>query len=298
MLDMKNPQNSDPADIEDQIARDHAQIAATVAALKDQLSVDALLLRGALAARSQIAGVARGVGGTIRANPIAAGLAVAGVAWLILGRKAPVTPEPPLAGTKFDALTRWEDEGGPPSPEAEPDPHPADDWLDSARSLRARTAEALKQLETSPAADLLRARSALMAAYSADLARTLRHGLGDLSTAAQDRIVAARDAAVRAVETTQDTTAGVVKGHPLLSGVVTALFGAAIAAWLPISAREKQLLGASADGLIDEARRLYEAERDRATELAAELASGLQEDLTQATGRVTDTADTLAHPAA
>ena len=40
-----------------------------------------------------------------------------GLAWLVLGRKAgPSLPEPPLAGTKYEALSRWEDEGGPPAP--------------------------------------------------------------------------------------------------------------------------------------------------------------------------------------
>ena len=311
---MKNPPKSrpDPArspsgstdieTLESQLQRDRAQVAAAVAALKDHLSVDAMLVRGSMAARSQIAGAARAVGGTIRDNPIAAGLAVAGVAWLILGRKKPTEPEPPLAGTKFESLTRWEDEGGPPSPEAEPDPHPADDWLEAARSLRARTVEALKKLEAAPkkalvpAAEALRARGIVMAAYSADLARTLGHGLGDLSGAARDRIIAAREAAVTAGAKTQDLAHGAVADRPLLSGLITALFGAALAAFLPLGTREKALLAPSADSLIDEARRLYDAERARIAELATELVSGLQDDLAQATTRLADTAETLVHP--
>lgn len=299
---------NDPDSLEAQIAHDRARVAASVAALKDQLSADALLLRGAIAARSQVAGAARVVGDAIRDNPVAAGLALAGVAWLILGRGKPAAPasepEPPLAGTKFESLTRWEDEGGPPAPESLPDPEPEDDWLEAARSLRARTAAALKTLEQDslralrPAAETLRDRAAVMQAHSADLARTLRQGLGDLSTAAQDRIVAARDAALQATESTQARASGVVREHPLLSGLVTLLFGATLAAWLPIGPREKALLAPAADTLLDEARRLYEAERARATELAAELASGLQDDLTHATARLADTAETLAHPAA
>lgn len=328
MLDMKNSPKSapnlngsaidptDPASLEAQIMRDRAQVAASIAALKDHLSADALLLRGTIAARTRIAGAARVVGGTIRDNPVAAGLAAAGIAWLILGRKKPVAPEPPLAGTKFESLTRWEDEGGPPSPESEPDPDPADDWLEAARSLRDRTVAALKRLEQAPkraltpAAEALRARSAVMQAYSADLARTLRQGLGGLSGAAQDRIVAARNAVmqagVQAAESTQTLANGAVKQHPLLSGLITALFGATLAAWLPISAREKALLAPATDSLIAEARRLYETERARATELAtelvaelaAELGKGLQEDLIQATTRLSATAETPTHPPA
>ena len=316
MLDMKYPPKSapnlngsaidptDPASLEAQIMRDRAQVAASIAALKDHLSADALLLRGAIAARTRIAGAAGVVGGTIRDNPVAAGLAVAGIAWLILGRKKPVPPEPPLAGTKFESLTRWEDEGGPPSPESDPDPDPADDWLEAARSLRDRTVAALKRLEQAPkraltpAAEALRARSAVMQAYSADLARTLRHGLGGLSGTAQDRIVAARNAVVQAGESTQTLANGAVKQHPLLSGLITALFGATLAAWLPISAREKALLAPAADSLIAEARRLYAAERARATELAAELGRGLQDDLTEANTRLSTTAAPPAHPQA
>ena len=137
-----------------------------------------------------------------------------------------------------------------------------------------------------------------MQAYSADLARTLRQGLGGMSGAAQDRIVAARNAVVQAGESTQTLASGAVKQHPLLSGLLTALFGATLAAWLPISAREKALLAPAADSLIAEARRLYATERARATELAAELARGLQEDLIQATTRLSDTAETLVHPPA
>lgn len=308
MLDMKKPppDNSptDPDSLEQQIARDRAQVAASVAALKDHLSVDALLVRGSFAARRQIAGAARAVGGTIRDNPVAAGLVVAGVAWLIFGRKAPVPPEPPLAGSKFESLTRWEDEGGPPSPEAEPDPHPADDWLDAARTLRTRTAEALKKLEAAPkkalapAAETLRDRSAVIAAYSADLARTLGQGLGDLSASARDRIIAARRAAVAAGEKTQDLALGTVNDRPLLSGVISALVGAVVAAILPLGTREKALLARSADSLIAEAQRLYDAERARIAALATDLAAGLQDDLVHATTRLADTAETLAHPRA
>lgn len=299
MLDMKDDE-TDPDRIEAQIEADRALVAAHVAALREQLSADALLLRGAIAARSQLASAARVVGGTVRDNPVAAGLAVAGIAWLVLGRKQkPAAPEKPLAGTKFESLTRWEDEGGPPSPETEPDPDPRDDWLEEAHSLRERLAQALKKLETAPKNPLssnAEARRTLMQTYSTDLARTLRQGLGDLSTTAQDRIAAARAAALKVGETTQAATTDVVREYPLLTGVITALFGAAIAAWLPIGAREKSLLGPTADSLLDEARRIYEAERDRAAELAAELASGLQDDLVNAAGRVTDSAEELAQP--
>ena len=308
MLDVKNPSNSETDIIEAQIERDHAQIAASVAALQDRFSADALLLRGVFAARGQLThaarSVANSVGGSVRDNPLAAGLVVAGLAWLVFGRKSSAEAEPPLAGTKFESLTRWEDEGGPPSAETEPDPHPDDDWLDAARTLRAKAAEAVKKLEAapksalSPAADTLRERAAVMQAYSADLAKALRKGLGHLSSAAQDRIVAARDAALLATESTQNLASGTVRNSPMLSGLITAIFGAVVAAFIPISAREKQLLGPSADALIDEARRIYEAEAERATELAADLVSGLQDDLITATSRLTDTAEALVHPAA
>jgi hypothetical protein len=311
MLDMKNPDTSAPPDtpapdlqgsaidpaeperLEAQIARDHAQIAASVAALKDHLAPDALLRRGAVLARRQIAGAARSVGDTVRDNPLAAGLVLAGVAWLILGRKpVPAAPEPPLAGSKFESLARWEDEGGPPSPESEPDPDPEDDWLDEARALRARSTEALKKLEaasrSAPAAQTVADRAALMAAYSADLAQALRRGLGGFSAAAQDRIVAARDAAFHATETTRSLAGGAVKEHPLLSGLISMLAGAGLGAWLRIGAREKEVLGPVADSLIDTARRLYEAERDRAEDLAADAVAGLQEEMAQVPPRRRD----------
>jgi hypothetical protein len=57
------------------------------------------------------------VAGAVKANPIAAVLVGVGVAWLIWGRKADrATAEAPLAGTRFEALSRWEDEGGPVAP--------------------------------------------------------------------------------------------------------------------------------------------------------------------------------------
>ena len=138
MIDLKLPPTESDA-IEAQLQRDRDRIAASVVALRQRLSAETLLRQGGSLAKTQARSAARAVEAAVRGNPIAATIAVAGVAWLIFGRKRqpeparPAAPEPALAGTKFEALTRWEDEGGPaapenpPSPEAEPDPDPAAD---------------------------------------------------------------------------------------------------------------------------------------------------------------------------
>lgn len=69
-----------------------------------------------------------------RANPAAVGMTVAGLAWLALAamsRRAAASrqDEPALAGTYYEAITRWADDGGPVRGLPPDDPAPdGDDW--------------------------------------------------------------------------------------------------------------------------------------------------------------------------
>lgn len=254
---------------------DRAALALVLADLRQRLAkAHSLSLDGA-------AGLARQAGegalALCRRHPAAVGLTLAGLGWLALssqraGRAA--CAKPVLAGTKFEAMSRWADDGGPvaPAPEADPEPEPEteDDWLAEAEGLRRRLASQLSLLDRAarnalaPAAEIARHRAALAADHAADLSAAFRSGLTGLSVAAQDRIAAAREAAFRAGETAAEGSARLARRHPLTLLAAAWSAGAALAAALPGTAVERRNLSPLRQHLLDEAHRLLAEERARA----------------------------------
>lgn len=252
---------------------DRAALALVLADLRQRLAkAPSLSLDGA-------AGLARQAGegalALCRRHPAAVGLTLAGLGWLALssqraGRAA--CAKPVLAGTKFEAMSRWADDGGPvaTAPEADPEPETEDDWLAEAEGLRRRLASQLSLLDRAarnalaPAAEIARHRAALAADHAADLSAAFRSGLTGLSAAAQDRIAAAREAAFRAGETAAEGSARLARRHPLTLLAAAWSAGAALAAALPGTAVERRNLSPLRQHLLDEAHRLLAEERARA----------------------------------
>lgn len=275
---------SDHADqIDANVARDRAALVASVNALRHRFSADALLSDGVALLQRRALPALRGAGAVARANPAATAMTVAGLAWLALGRRhdpQEAASDPTLAGSKFEALSRWEDEGGPVNPE-EPVVEAVggdDDWLQ----------EALLAVAPGQTA----------AARAAGLARSFRKGLEGLSAAAQDRVAAAREAVFRA-RSAEGRVHAEDKAEPdnaILFGVLGILAGAVAGALLPVTAGERRALSATRAALLDEARRVLEEERRHAADVASDLADGLRDDLGFATARLADAADALARP--
>ncbi len=280
---METHDTQTPDQIEAQLAQDRHAVAASLNALRDRLSLDALMQDGIGYLRQNTAGYTAAVDRAVRANPVALALTGIGIAWLVFGRAAtdPTPAESALAGTRFEALSRWEDEGGPPAPIPEADAH----WQAEADGLRARAATLLSQLDRAardrlaPAADIARHRAEVLAALTADVRTALGRGLEHLTGSARDRALAAREAAYSARISLTRTGAQAVSDRPLMAGALMAAAGAALATALPGTRTENHLFGPTRDRLMDEARHILAAEQQAAGAFAQSLAGVLQADI-------------------
>ncbi len=264
--------NLDPQQIAAQMDRDRALLANSVNALRDRLTVDSLWGDAvAVVKRNAAPGVAA-LDHAIRANPLAVGLTAVGLAWLILGRRSQGDDEPPQPGTKFEAMARWEDEGGPVAAEAELPVAFDEDWVVEADGIRQRAAALIAQIDQAarsglaPAKDLARHRAEVLAALPKDVAQAMSKGLGTMAEAARAKTLDARQAAYAARIAATSAGARTVRANPGLTGVVLAAAGATLAALLPQSRLEHQVLGPARDLLMEEAKRMLQDPRIRSAE--------------------------------
>lgn len=264
------------------LERDRADLSKSIDGLRGKLSADSLISDAMGYARSNMAPYLRALDGAVRANPVAAAMAGAGLAWLILGRKSGASgAEAPLAGTKFEAMSRWEDEGGPVAEM----PHPEDSWIATADKLRHSALDALARIsaaarvELRPIAEVAAHRAAILA----DLARATRdamlHGLENLGAEAQQRILAAREQAYIARLEAVRQGSRLIEERPLVAGALGMALGAAVGAALPHTTTEDRLFGQDRDRLMARARDMLRDERSRAASTASKLADTVTQEL-------------------
>ncbi len=277
----------DTDEIESELRAERARLGENLGKLGDRLTASAILEELRCALRANLGPLARGTDQAIRDNPFAAALTAAGLAWLVFGR----TPRPSvqsgeiLAGTKYEALSRWEDEGGPVAPLKAPDLN----WVSETDSLRAKASAALRALDRSvrgkstTAADAKTQRERILKELARDANTVFRRGLETLSPEAQNRIATARETAYLAGQSLGQKAAATVEDRPVLTGILALGLGAALASVLPQSQIENRVLGAERDRLMKQADDLLHSEKARATEILGGLANALREDLSQAT---------------
>lgn len=278
--------NLRPEEIAATLERDRNDLALSIDTLRDRLSVDAVIGEALGYARANIAPYARALDGAVRANPMAAVMAGVGLAWLVLGRKGAASPSAsPLAGTTFEALTRWEDEGGPPVPPAELD----GTWIAEADSLRARASGALARLNARagdrlrPAADLARDRARVLADLAAATRLAMLRGLDSLSTDAQARVLALREQAYAARLAALRQGSRLIEERPLVAGAIGMTIGAAVAAALPRTPTEDRLFGPERDRLMARAQDALRQERARVADTATRLAGTVAAEVKRST---------------
>ena len=250
--------NLEPDLIERQLQQDRAALKASLSALGDRFTLPGV--GGDLLAQAQK------LGKVARAHPALVSLAGAGLAWYLLRRNgAPTAPHSDpssLSGTTFEAKARWEDEGGPTQPLEDDD----FDWIAEAEALRAQANARLHKLESLAldGFDYAKQRAAVLADLARDVRKAMRGGLDHLSTAAQDRILAAREAAYEAQLALRASTAKAINDHPVaVTGAALALGAAVTAALLRRPSQEREL-AQERDRLLEETRRLLAHERRRA----------------------------------
>lgn len=283
-------------DIERSLERDRLALAQSVAALRERVRPANLISEGKAAVKAKASPLVADLDRTLRSRPVAVAVASLAVAALVAGRRTasreadPAPEAPALAGTRFEALTRWEDEGGPPAPEpVEPD----EDWMVEATGLRARAQALLARIDDAarrglaPAADLARHRAEVLAALAADMRAAFAKGLESLDDAARTEAIAARERIHAVRFGVADKSREAVEGRPLMVGAVVAAAGALVACLLPQTRTENRLFGKARDRLADDVTRMARQEVMQASDLARSLSRAFQSDLSRAAGLFT-----------
>jgi hypothetical protein len=227
----------------------------------------------------------------VREHPLMAAVAGVALAGVIFGRKRGLDTDaasavPAMAGTKFEALTRWEDEGGPPSPEPA---DPEEDWLSEARSLRDKAKKMLRQIDdaarrgVAPAAQLAKHRAEVLSALAVDTKAALGKGLGSLSGAARDQAVLARERIYLGRIAMAEKGRVAVDGNPLAVGAALALAGVAVACLFPQTEAENRLMGETRDQLASDLKAMVKREATKASAFGSTLKQALKTDLDHAT---------------
>lgn len=272
-------QHMTAAEIAADLDRERAAFADRIDGLRDRLSLDAVMDDVIGYAKANIGPYARVLDGAVRANPLAAVLAAVGVAWLVLGRKGAgaLPTEAPLAGTKFEAFSRWEDEGGPPAPLPEPD----ETWSDEVDHLRHLALSALDRIDAAarqrlrPAADIAADRATVVADLAASTRKAMMRGLESLGSEAQSRILAAREAAYAARLAAVRQGARFIEDRPLTAGAIGLAIGAAVASALPQTDTEDRVFGQDRDRLMQRAKEVLRHEQARLGHTASRLAENV-----------------------
>ena len=270
-----------PRQIEAQLDQDRDALSATLEQLRQRFSIDSLWSDGAALVKANSGPYAQALDTAVRANPLALSVTAIGLAWLILGRRQTTTADPSsLAGTRFEAESRWEDEGGPVSELPETD----EMWMQEADILRDRATGLFAQINTAlhaklaSAADLAKCRADVAASLAKDVRRVMSRGLDGLSGSARDLKLAARERAYTARLTATKAGAGAVRDNPVAIGVALALAGAAVATLMPQSAAEAKVLSAPRDRLLKDGQRVLQDERQRIANSLFRFAEGLSAD--------------------
>ncbi len=257
-------------EIENRLVAERAKLSGALEELRGRLSLDTLLEQGKAAVASHLAPGLQQIDQTVRAQPLMAGLAGVALLSLLYGRMAKAEGPPhvtrdPTAGTRFEAITRWEDEGGPCF---DCPPEPDREWLDEA---------ARRGLAS--AADLARHRADIQQALLTDTRATLSKGLETLSDTARQQAYAAREAAYMARLKLARTGRATVEDSPLAAGLGMAALGAAVALMFRPTEAEDRLMGATRDLVVDQARQRARGEAEKAGDLARNLAQAVMQDM-------------------
>jgi ElaB/YqjD/DUF883 family membrane-anchored ribosome-binding protein len=260
-----------------QLDRDRALLAGSIEQLRDRLSANALMGDAVAYAKSHAGHYAQAMDGAVRAHPLAAVMAGVGLAWLVLGRRNSTLDEAPIiAGTKFEALSRWEDEGGPvaPLPEVQDD----DSWIAEADALRNLALDALAGIDAAaraklrPLADTVRDRAEVLADLARQTKAAMLRGLEGLAADPRDRILALREKAYAARLAAVRQGTQLIEERPMVAGAIGMAIGAAVAAALPPTDTEDRMFGPERDRLMRRAQHALHHERLRASEVASRLA--------------------------
>lgn len=290
-------------EIERELERDRMALAQSLVSLRERLSPANLVAEGKDALVAQASPLLTWLDGAVRAQPLVAAAAGVAMAALVFGRSRASDVEaagavPAMAGTKFEALTRWEDEGGPVAPEpVDPD----EDWLSEAQSVHDRAQGLLARIDDAarrglaPAGQLAKHRAEVLSALARETKAALGKGLGSLTGAARDQALLARERIYLGRIAMAEKGRETVDANPLAVGAAMAIAGAALAYLFPQSETEDRLMGEARDQLSKDIKTMARREVVNASAFGATLSKALKSDIRQA-GRMFEPPDPNQRP--
>jgi Protein of unknown function (DUF3618) len=237
--------STDPRDIEADLERERAALASTLDTLSDRVSVDNLAKEALGMLRSRAGSATTSLDHAVRANPVAAALIGAGIAWMFLGpritgasssasRPSSASQSSGYAGELRHDDAAWAASSGTGSTEYGRVGYVASDddddhaWSREAHGLRARAMDALHRIEreaksyyesfrsgvssgASGARDFAAERASVISGFTSDLRDRLSAGLDNLPPESRDRIIAARERAYQAMLQAERTGREVIR---------------------------------------------------------------------------------------
>lgn len=285
-------------DIERRLEQDRIALAQSVAQLRERVRPSNLMSQGKTAVMGQAVSMVSQLDQSVRGHPIGAAAAGLGLLALLVARRSSSNDDASdtgaLAGTRYEAVTRWEDEGGPVSPEP---PDPEEDWMVEARGLRSRAQAMLRQIDDAarrglaPAADLARRRAEVVSALAADTRDVLGKGLETMGEAARATAIQARERVYLSRIAVAEKGREAVEAQPLMTGAIVAAAGALVAYLLPQTETENRLMGKARDTLVRDVTRTVKQEVMQASELAQNLSQAFKSDLSRASALFSPASD-------
>lgn len=266
-MQMSEFASDDPKVIEAVVAEHRKDLAQTLSALGERLTVPGLATEAAQSFKASSKPFIEFVDGAVRANPIPSALVGVGLAWMLLGRRSSrkrrgQAPAEPL----WQSESRWDNEGGNPAPPDHALTAEDEIWLLETERLRNTAIRSLSGIDDAVRYDLVsRDRAAdertnLLARLSRDTAAVMRAGLDGLSSAARDKIVDARAAFVVARIAARENGGRMIEQHPVVAGSIAALLGALVGSSLPQTEAENKLFGLERERVMGELRRAFQTQ--------------------------------------
>ena len=253
-----DPAGMAPQDIQAALDHDRAELTRTIEQLRERLSAEALTNDAIAIAGNALAPLGEALDRAVRANPVAAAVAGAGLVWLLLGSRTDRAAVNAPPGLKSEALPRWEDDGGPPAllPDNETD------WIGEADRLRRHATADLKLVDATARArrrgsarsadvlarELAQDRAEVLADLARDTRAAMLSGLDDQTVEARRRILSVREAAYGARLTAVRGGGRLMADNPMVAAAMAALIGVAVGSALPRTDAEDRLFSADSDG--------------------------------------------------
>lgn len=313
-----------PEEIEADIERERSALHRTIDSIQDRLSVDGMMHSLTDGVSEYGSEISDAVVRTVRRNPTAVGLTIAGLAWLAYSNArsegSSSAPRYPRPGTAPQYDRRYSEprhfgDTTPMSPEMPPrsavpagsgatgqfDDDGASPWdraQENLRGARDRVSSGMRDASNSARrtySDLRHSaseRADRLGASARQLRSRIHDGTQNMSEDARRRVVAARSRAYEAqvkaeyyARKSRERATGMFDDQPLVVGALALAVGAAIGGALPRTSREDEAFGAYRDDLFAEAERIYREERSKIKNVAEDTADAARK---EASGLVED----------